>query len=123
MNNFKEKANFLWSIADLLRGHYKQADYGKVILPLTVLRRLDFVLEPTKKKVLEVYEVNKSKKSEILEPILNNAAKAKFHNRSKFDFNELAKDHNNIAANLRNYLNGFQSVQKKLLTISVLTTR
>ena len=44
MNNFREKANFLWSIADLLRGHYKQADYGKVILPLTVLRRLDFVL-------------------------------------------------------------------------------
>jgi type I restriction enzyme M protein len=107
MKNFKEKANFLWSIADLLRGHYKQADYGKVILPLTVLRRLDFVLEPTKKKVLEVYETNKSKKPEILEPILNNAAKAKFHNRSKFDFNELAKDHNNIAANLRNYIKGY----------------
>ena len=115
MNNFKEKANFLWSIADLLRGHYKQADYGKVILPLTVLRRLDFVLEPTKKKVLEVYEVNKSKKSEILEPILNNAAKAKFHNRSKFDFNELAKDHNNIAANLRNYLNGFSISAKEII--------
>src|SRR5882762_410783 len=107
MKNFKEKANFLWSIADLLRGHYKQADYGKVILPLTVLRRLDFVLEPTKKKVLEVYATNKSKKPEILEPILNSAAKAKFHNRSKFDFNELAKDHNNIAANLRNYIKGY----------------
>lgn len=106
-NNFKEKANFLWSIADLLRGHYKQADYGKVILPLTVLRRLDFVLEPTKKKVLEAYEANKAKKPEILEPILNNAAKAKFHNRSKFDFYELAKDHNNIAANLRNYIKGY----------------
>jgi len=107
MNNFKEKANFLWSIADLLRGNYKQADYGKVILPLTVIRRLDFVLEPTKKEVLKVYEQNKTKKAEILEPILNNAAKVKFHNRSKFDFNELAKDHNNIAANFRNYLKGF----------------
>ena len=107
MNNFREKANFLWSIADLLRGHYKQADYGKVILPLTVLRRLDSVLEPTKTKVLETYAANKAKKPEILEPILNNAAKAKFHNRSKFDFYELAKDHNNIAANLRNYINGF----------------
>ncbi|MCX6236382.1 MAG: class I SAM-dependent DNA methyltransferase [Bacteroidia bacterium] len=115
MNNFKEKANFLWSIADLLRGHYKQADYGKVILPLTVLRRLDFVLEPTKKKVLEAYEANKGKKYEILEPILNNAAKAKFHNRSKFDFNELAKDHNNIAANLRNYLNGFSISAKEII--------
>lgn len=107
MKNFKEKANFLWSIADLLRGHYKQADYGKVILPLTVLRRLDFVLEPTKKKVLEAYASNKTKKPEILEPILNSAAKAKFHNRSKFDFYELAKDHNNIAANLRNYIKGY----------------
>ena len=107
MKNFKEKANFLWSIADLLRGHYKQADYGKVILPLTVLRRLDFVLEPTKKKVLEVYAANKTKKPEVLEPILNNAAKVKFHNRSKFDFNELAADPNNIAANLRNYIKGY----------------
>jgi type I restriction enzyme M protein len=52
MHNFREKANFIWSIADLLRGHYKQADYGKVILPFTVLRRLDIVLEPTKKQVL-----------------------------------------------------------------------
>lgn len=48
-NNFREKANFIWSIADLLRGHYKQADYGKVILPFTVLRRLDSVLQPTNK--------------------------------------------------------------------------
>ena len=115
MKNFKDKANFLWSIADLLRGHYKQADYGKVILPLTVLRRLDFVLETTKKKVLDAYEVNKGKKPEILEPILNNAAKAKFHNRSKFDFYELAKDSNNIAANLRNYINGFSIGAKEII--------
>jgi type I restriction enzyme M protein len=115
MNNFKEKANFLWSIADLLRGHYKQADYGKVILPLTVLRRLDFVLESTKAKVLEAYEANKGKKPEILEPILNSAAKAKFHNHSKFDFKELAKDHNNIAANLRNYINGYSISAKEII--------
>lgn len=107
MKNFKEKANFLWSIADLLRGHYKQADYGKVILPLTVLRRLDFVLEPTKKKVIEAYQQHKGKKPEVLEEVLNRVAKVKFHNRSKFDFYELAKDHNNVAANLRNYIKGF----------------
>ncbi|MCX6163251.1 MAG: class I SAM-dependent DNA methyltransferase [Ignavibacteriae bacterium] len=107
MTNFKEKANFIWSIADLLRGHYKQSDYGKVILPLTVLRRLDFILEPTKKDVLKAYEKHKTKKPEVLEPILNSVAKVKFHNRSKFDFNELAKDHNNIAANLRHYIRGF----------------
>lgn len=115
MTNFREKANFLWSIADLLRGHYKQADYGKVILPLTVLRRLDYVLEPTKKDVLKAHEQHKGKKPEILEPILNRAAKVKFHNRSKFDFYELAKDHNHIAANLRNYINGFSISAKEII--------
>lgn len=115
MNNFREKANFIWSIADLLRGHYKQADYGKVILPFTVLRRLDFVLEPTKQAVLDAYEKHKDKKPEILEPILNNVAKVKFHNRSKFDFHELAKDHNHITANLRNYINGFSIGAKEII--------
>lgn len=115
MKNFKDKANFLWSIADLLRGHYKQADYGKVILPLTVLRRLDFVLEPTKKDVLAAYDKHKDKKAEVLEPILNTVAKAKFHNRSKFDFYELAKDHSNVAANLRNYINGYSIGAKEII--------
>ena len=113
--NFKEKANFLWSIADLLRGHYKQADYGKVILPLTVLRRLDFVMEPTKKAVLEAYAKHKDKKPETLEPILNSVSKVKFHNHSRFDFNELAKDPNNIASNLRNYINGFSIGAKEII--------
>lgn len=107
MSNFREKANLIWSIADLLRGRYKQADYGKVILPFTILRRLDFVLEPTKKEILAAYEKHKAQKPEILEPILNNVARLKFHNRSKFDFGELAKDPNNLAFNLRNYINGF----------------
>lgn len=53
MKNFQEKVGFIWSVADLLRGDYKQSEYGKVILPLTVLRRLDCVLEPAKEKVLE----------------------------------------------------------------------
>lgn len=115
MNNFREKANLIWSIADLLRGHYKQADYGKVILPFTVLRRLDMVLAPTKKQVLEAYQKHKDKKPEVLEPILNGVAKVKFHNRSKFDFHELAKDHNNVAANLRNYMNGFSISAREII--------
>lgn len=115
MSNFREKANFIWSIADLLRGHYKQADYGKVILPLVVLRRLDIVLAPTKSKVLESYKIHKNKKPEVLEPILNGITKVKFHNHSKFDFNELAKDHNNTAANLRNYINGFSSSAREII--------
>ena len=53
MSNFSERVSFIWTVADLLRGPYKPAQYGKVILPLTVLRRLDCVLEPTKQKVLE----------------------------------------------------------------------
>lgn len=53
MTNFQDKVGFIWSVADLLRGDYKQSEYGKVILPLTVLRRLDCVLAPTKEKVLE----------------------------------------------------------------------
>ncbi len=115
MNNFKEKANLIWHIADLLRGHYKQADYGKVILPFTVLRRLDLVLAPTKHAVLDAYQKHKGKKAEVLEPILNNVAKAKFHNRSKFDFKSLAEDHNNIAANLRNYINGFSISAREII--------
>ncbi|MDQ3800399.1 MAG: type I restriction-modification system subunit M [Acidobacteriota bacterium] len=107
MTNFRDKANLIWEIADLLRGRYKQSDYGKVILPFTVLRRLDSVLEPTKKNVLENYDKYKNQIPEALEKILNRAAGTSFHNRSKFDFNELVKDHNNIGANLRNYINGF----------------
>jgi len=53
MKNFQDKVGFIWSVADLLRGDYRQSDYGKVILPLTVLPRLDCVLEPTKEKLLE----------------------------------------------------------------------
>ena len=56
MRNVKESANFIWSIADLLRGDYKQSDYGKIILPLTVIRRLDCVLESTKADVLKKYD-------------------------------------------------------------------
>lgn len=123
MNNFREKANFIWSIADLLRGQYKQADYGKVILPFTVLRRLDILLEPTKKKVLEAHLKHKGKKPEVFEPILNGISKYKFHNRSKFDFTELAKDHNNVAANLRNYIKGFLPKHIKYWNTSVSTTR
>ncbi len=115
MTTFKEKANLIWSIADLLRGHYKQADYGKVILPLTVLRRLDIVLAPTKQAVLTAFENHKDKKPEVLEHLLNSAAKVKFHNRSRFDFNTLAADHNNIADNLRNYIHGFSISAKEII--------
>ena len=115
MNDFKAKATFLWGIADLLRGHYKQSDYGNVILPFTVLRRLDLVLESTKADVLAYYELNKTRTPDVLEPLLNNRTKLKFHNRSKFDFVELAKDADNIGDNFRNYLNGFSTGVREII--------
>lgn len=123
MNDFKKKATFLWGIADLLRGHYKQADYGNVILPFTVLRRLDLVLELTKQAVLADYERFKTKTPDVLEPLLNNRAKHKFHNRSQFNFAELAKDADNISDNFRNYLNGFSVGVREIIDYFILTIK
>lgn len=115
MTNVKESANFIWSIADLLRGDYKQSDYGKVILPLTVLRRLDCVLEATKEEVLKKCEQVKKMEIQNLDPILNKVAGFNFHNRSLYDFNKLIADPNNIAANLRNYINGFSEEAREII--------
>lgn len=112
----KELANFIWGVADLLRGDYKQADYGKVILPLTVLRRLDCVLEPTKDAVLNFLDT-KAKTLNInnLDPVLNNLSGKTFHNRSKFTFQSLIADPDHLAANLRNYINGFSANGREII--------
>src|SRR5689334_15816407 len=90
---------FIWSVADLLRGDYKPADYGKVILPFTVLRRLDCVLEPTKAAVLE--ELAKRKKAGLNpEPFLLKKAGQLFYNTSKLDLKQLMGDQDNIGENL-----------------------
>ncbi len=115
MTNIKESANFIWSIADLLRGDYKQSDYGKVILPLTVLRRLDCVLASTKADVLKKFEQVKSMNIQNLDPILNKEAGYNFHNASLFDFDKLIADPNNIASNLRNYINGFSEEAREII--------
>ena len=86
MKNFKEKADLIWRVADLLRGDYKQSDYGKVILPMTVLRRLDCVLEPTKQKVLDYLPKVDSLKESAKDIALNKIAGFNFHNRSQFNF-------------------------------------
>ncbi len=105
--NFREKANFIWSVADLLRGDYKQSEYGHVILPLTVLRRLDCVLEPTKEIVFEHLPKVKGLSLDAAEEVLKRKAKLSFYNKSKFDFQKFMADSNDIASNLRNYINGF----------------
>jgi type I restriction enzyme M protein len=109
MNNFGEKVSFIWSVADLLRGPYKPPQYGRVILPLTVLRRLDCVLEPTKEAVLAKAAELKTRNITNVEPILNRVAKASFHNTSKFDFQKLKGEPDKIAANLTAYIKGFSS--------------
>jgi type I restriction enzyme M protein len=102
----RNHASFIWSVADLLRGDYKQSEYGKVILPLTVLRRLDCVLEPTKDKVLSRYADLKGK-VENIGPVLTQITGHQFYNTSDFTFGRLLDDPNNLAANLRKYIVGF----------------
>ena len=115
MNNFNEKANFIWSVADLLRGPYRPNQYKDVMLPMTVLRRLDCVLEPTKDKVLKKAQELKGGKLKNLEPLLNKAAGQKFHNTSRFTFQRLKGDPANIAANLTDYMKGFSSQAKEII--------
>ncbi len=115
MRDFREKANLIWQVADLLRGDYKQSDYGKVILPLTVLRRLDCVLKPTKQKVLDHLPKVKDKSDSAKDLILNNITGHNFHNHSKFDFEKLKDEPDKIAANLRNYINGFSSSAREII--------
>lgn len=115
MINFKEKADLIWRVADLLRGDYKQADYGKVILPMTVLRRLDSVLKPTKQKVLDQLPSVENMDVSVRDAILNKTAGFTFHNHSLYDFDKLIADPNNIALNLRNYINGFSADARDII--------
>jgi type I restriction enzyme M protein len=113
--NFRERAAEIWSVADLLRGDYKQADYGKVILPFTVLRRLDALLAKTKEKVLAEWPKVQDMGDEIIDRRLNKIAGYKFHNRSPYNFDKLLADPNHLAANLRAYINGFSTDVRNIM--------
>ncbi|WP_052599744.1 class I SAM-dependent DNA methyltransferase [Aureispira sp. CCB-QB1] len=115
MNSFKEKADKIWEVANLLRGDYKRSDYGKVILPMTVLRRLDCVLAPNKQKVLDTLPKVETSGEIAKDKVLNVVAGFNFHNRSQFDFNKIIADPNNVAANLRNYINGFSTSAREII--------
>ncbi|MBD1204748.1 MAG: SAM-dependent DNA methyltransferase [Rhodobacteraceae bacterium] len=104
--NQQALSSFLWSVADLLRGDYKQADYGKVILPFTVLRRLDCVLASTKEAVLAELAARQGQGLNP-EPFLLRKAGQTFYNTSKLDMKKLVGDQDNIAANLYSYIQGF----------------
>lgn len=113
--NFNEKVSFIWSIAEILRGPYKPEDYGKVVLPMAVLRRFDCVLDGTKEDVLSKYEQFKSLPEESRDEILNRVAEQKFSNVSKYDFTKLLSDADNIADNLRDYINGFSKTARDII--------
>jgi type I restriction enzyme M protein len=113
-NNFTEKANFIWSVADLIRDDFKRGKYQDVILPLTVLRRIDCVLEPTKVKVLEAHSKYKDTIKDT-DKILRKASGYAFYNTSKFSFERLLDDPNNIAKNLNAYINGFSENMRDVI--------
>lgn len=115
MINFQEKVNFLWTIAEILRGPYKPEDYGKVILPMAVLRRFDHVLEDTKENVLKSYEKFKHLPEESRDEILNRESKQRFNNISNYDFQKLLNDSDNIADNFRDYINGFSKTARDII--------
>lgn len=115
MIDFKEKANLIWKVADLLRGDYKQSDYGKIILPMTVLRRLDCVITPSKQKVLDYLPKIEKLSDSAKDITLNKVAGLNFHNRSLYDFAKIKADPNNVAANLRNFINGFSSGAREII--------
>lgn len=114
MDNFGEKVSFIWSVADLIRDTFKRGKYQDVILPFTVLRRLDCVLEPTKEAVLEAYNQYKNK-LDNLDPILCKKSGFAFYNSSRYDFDKLLDDPKNLAANLKLYINSFSSNMREVL--------
>jgi type I restriction enzyme M protein len=111
MSNQQDHANLIWQIADLLRGPYRPPQYERVMLPMTVLRRFDCVLAPTKAKVLAEHEKRKGGKlsDDALDRVLNKAAGQRFHNHSPLSFEKLKGDPDNIEKHLVSYIKGFSA--------------
>ncbi|MGK7872305.1 MAG: N-6 DNA methylase [Xenococcaceae cyanobacterium] len=119
--SFQSLSNFIWSVADLLRGPYRPPQYERVMLPMTVLRRFDCVLELTKPQVLKKYEqLEASGKIKNMDATLNAFAKDKngeslgFHNHSQLDFKALKGDPDNVGRHLQDYINGFSENIRKI---------
>ncbi|OYD92397.1 DNA methyltransferase [Nostoc sp. 'Peltigera membranacea cyanobiont' 210A] len=108
MADHHQLSNFIWQIADLLRGPYRPPQYERVMLPMTVLRRFDCVLAPTKPQVLKEYYKRKDTfKDDALDAMLNKVAGQRFHNRSQLDFEQLKGDPDNIDQHLISYIKSF----------------
>ena len=103
--NIAEKAAMIWNVADMLRGPFKPHEYGLVILPMTVVKRFHDCLLPTHQAVLDTYE--KVKKLQVIDGFLQKASGYQFYNTSRFTFETLLADPDNIESNFRDYLSGF----------------
>ena len=114
--NIKEKASLIWNIADILRGLYKPHEYGKVILPMTVIKRLHDTLLPTRDDVLAVSKsVTNIKVVQIRDRKLTDASGYTFYNTSRFTFENLLSDPENIYDNFNSFLNGFSENVRDIL--------
>ncbi len=113
--NHSEVVSFLWGVADLIRDSFQRGKYQDVILPLTVLRRLDCVLAERKQLVLKKQSELREKKLQNLEPALRTVSGFAFYNTSPYDFEKLLGDAPHLAANLRNYIAGFSQNMREVL--------
>jgi type I restriction enzyme M protein len=118
LEKYKSKIDLIWTIANLLRGPYRPPQYRRVMIPLTVLRRLDCVLEATKDQIVDMHKhLMKSGKhdTETIEKIINQKFHLSFHNVSGFTFQSLLDDPDKLAANLNRYIAGFSSRARKII--------
>lgn len=111
--NIAEKAAMIWNVADMLRGPFKPHEYGLVILPMTVVKRFHDCLLPTHQAVLDTYE--KVKKLQVINGFLQKASGYQFYNTSRFTFETLLADPDNIESNFRDYLSGFSANAQDVL--------
>lgn len=109
-----EKATMIWNVADMLRGPFKPYEYGLVILPMTAVKRFHDCLLPTHQAVLDTWE--KVKKFVVVDGFLTKASGYQFYNTSKFTFDSLLADPENIEANFKDYLNGFSANVQDVLS-------
>ena len=106
-----KEANFIWSIANKLRATYMPDKYGEVIIPMTIIRRFECVLEPTKAQVLATYENDKNYPARAMYRISGK----QFYNTSKYDLNELCNDPDHLAENSKEYVQGFSANVQNIL--------
>ena len=111
----RQLANFIWDICNLLRGPYKRNEYRKVILPLTVLRRFDCLLAPTKEQVLKEHVRIKAKPETLIRSLLEKVTGYPFYNLARFDFGKVLDDSKQIAQGLNKYINGFSPNVREIM--------